>query len=333
MSDRSAIEWTDATWPVVAGCERISPGCAHCYAVRDARRLAGNPNQKVSRVYAGTVERQGNGQIDWTGLVRPLPERLDWPLKWRKPRRVFVCNESDLFHEDVPDDFIARVFAVMAMARRHTFQLLTKRPERMQSLVPTFAREHIARDGSGWPLPNVHLGVSVENQHFADVRIPLLLTTPAVVRFISAEPLLGPIDLRALNIKAAVLATLPAHQALRMRNVSSYPSVFPLDALTGENAGGDQVGRLDWVIVGGESGPKARPCDVAWIRSIVKECCATRIPVFVKQLGSRPECGSCLDRAVCWCAEGLSRVRDRKGGDVEEWPEDLRVRAWPEVRA
>jgi protein gp37 len=131
MSEHSNIEWTDATWPVVAGCGDESPGCLNCFAKRDSHRLAGNPNPKVSEVYSGTTERRAGGPIRWTGLIRPLPERLGWPLKWRKPRRVFVCNESDLFHPDVPDEFIDSVFAVMGVAHWHTYQVLTKRADRM----------------------------------------------------------------------------------------------------------------------------------------------------------------------------------------------------------
>jgi protein gp37 len=192
-------------------------------------------------------------------------DRLDQPLRWTKPRKVFVNSMSDLFHEDVPDAFIDRVFAVMALAPQHTFQILTKRAERMREYMSgrrtrrgdRAVRPHerraprIAKGSYSWPLPNVWLGVSVENQHFADERIPLLLQTPAAVRFISAEPLLGPVDL------AHWLDDIPSGSR-----------------------------RLDWVIVGGESGPGARPFDLAWARSIVQQCQAAGVPVFVKQLGA-----------------------------------------------
>lgn len=179
MSDKSAIEWTDATWNPTTGCTKVSPACANCYIERTP------PFRVRGRKFV-------NGHIP----VELHPDRLDTPLRRKKPTVYFVNSLSDLFHEDIPDAFIERVFATMAMARRHTFQVLTKRPDRMRSLVPMFAAQHTAPDGSGWPLPNVWLGVSVENQHFADERIPLLLQTPAAVRFLSCEPLLGPLKFK-----------------------------------------------------------------------------------------------------------------------------------------
>lgn len=253
MSDGSAIEWTEATWNPVRGCTKVSAGCKHCYAETFAERFRG---------VKGHPYEQG---FD----VRLVPEALDLPLRWRKPRRIFVNSMSDLFHEEVPESFIVDVFATMMEARRHVFQVLTKRPERM--------RDFLASRPSERPtLPNVWLGTSVEDQAAADERIPHLLATPAAVRFLSCEPLLGPVD---------------------------------LDMVVTEG-----TGCLDWVIVGGESGRKARPCDVSWVRSLVGQCRAADVPVFVKQLGA------------------AHRLYDAKGGDPAEWPEDLRVRQWPGER-
>lgn len=272
MSQQSSIEWTDATWNPVRGCIKVSPGCAHCYAETFAERFRG---------MKGHPYEQG---FD----VRLVPEKLHEPFRWKKPRRVFVNSMSDLFQDGVPDAYIRRCFDVMAQVRRHTFQVLTKRPARMQSLVPTFAKDHTAPDGSGWPLPNVWLGVSVENQHFADERIPLLLQTPAAVRFISAEPLLGPVDLS--------------------------DQLLPW---------------LDWVIVGGESGPRARPCCLSWVRNIVHDSLNASVPVFVKQLGARPYETTENGHEEGWPIDRLIDISSRKGGDPAEWEPYLRMREFP----
>ncbi len=236
MSDGSAIEWTEATWNPVTGCDRVSEGCDHCYALTLARRLkaAGNPRYQVD----GDDQTSGPGfgvTLHWDLLQRPL--------SWRRPRLVFVNSMSDLFHPRVPAEFIRRVFHTMAMAEHHTFQILTKRPGRMASMM---------RRLSPAPLPNVWLGTSVEDQRWARVRIPSLLETPASVRFLSCEPLLGPLD---------VLQYLGP-------------------------------GRVDWVIVGGESGPGARPMDPGWPRSIRDQCLAAGVAHFFKQWGGRtPKAG------------------------------------------
>ena len=245
MSDHSAIEWTDATWNPTTGCTKISPGCAHCYIERTpAFRIAGN--------------KFVDGKTD----IEIFHDRLEQPLHWQKPRRVFVNSLSDLFHDDISDAFIMNVFAVMERTPRHTFQVLTKRPERMRVWVNKHAEwidyaagpgEFRRRYGHVW------LGVSVENQHFADERIPLLLETPAAVRFISAEPLLEDVDL-----------TPHLHG----------------DTLAAPGASGWVKGgpRLDWVIVGGESGPGARAFDLTWGRSIIAQCREAGVACFVKRL-------------------------------------------------
>lgn len=231
MSDNTGIEWTDATWNPVTGCTKVSAGCDNCYAEKIAHRFAG------TKAYPNGFE------------VTLRPERLDWPLRKRKPLRIFVNSMSDLFHDQVSDEYIAQVFAVMAAAPQHTFQVLTKRHARMRSLLSDIRfRQKVASivsDRAGeppfepypefhrvfdsWPLPNVWLGASTENQKWADVRIPALLDTPAAVRFISAEPLLGPINLR--------------------REWGYGPGI-------------------DWIIVGGESGPGARPMHPDWARAL-----------------------------------------------------------------
>lgn len=193
LSDRSKIEWTDATWNPVSGCTKVSSGCDNCYAERITERFHGK----------GSFEE-----------IKLHPERLDQPLRWKKPRMVFVNSMSDLFHPKIPEDFIAQVFAVMADAQQHIFQILTKRPRRMRGLLAResfwdWVQEDVEEHGSGRELPawnmagefdfdglaNVWLGVSVEDQKRADLRIPMLLETPAAVRFLSCEPLLGPVDL------------------------------------------------------------------------------------------------------------------------------------------
>lgn len=304
------IEWTDKTWNPVTGCTKVSAGCKNCYAETVANRFWG--------------ERKFTD-------VQTHPDRLDAPLRWRKPRRVFVNSMSDLFHEDVPDEFIDRVFAVMALSPQYTFQVLTKRPVRMRSYCRTLGRHHESDRVSiaakslggsfrwtlgacGWHLPNVWLGVSVENQAAAEERIPLLLQTPAAVRFLSCEPLLGPVKL-----------------------CRGCPGCSAGDCGVLCNDG------ISWVIVGGESGPCARPCDVAWIRSIVEQCRAAKVACFMKQLGAKPiardrwdmseERFADLDASEDGWSEAdgpvVLRLRDRKGGDQSEWPEYLRVREFP----
>lgn len=361
MSDRSKIEWTDATWTVTRGCSRVSRGCGGadgggCYAERMAHRFAG-----PGMPFEGLTRLTESGPR-WTGALRLVPEALDLPLRWRKPRRVFVNSMSDLFHEDVPADFILAAFAVMILAPQHTFQVLTKRAARMAHLLGaegTAARlentaKRIARQRSQpippgkclrWPLPNVWLGVSVEDQAAADERIPHLLATPAAVRFLSCEPLLGPVDLTPYFRKLA----------------TSGPGWKLTGGLALEIA--DRV--PDWVIVGGESGPGARPCDVAWVRSIVEQCRAAGTACFVKQLGSYPiedvgpTAPGTIPGAPAIETQDMARargvplldgtaprarsftragrwfnrlpIRDRKGGDPAEWPADLQVRQMPEV--
>jgi protein gp37 len=310
----TAIEWTDATWNPVTGCTKVSPGCASCYIER-------------TPAFRMTGQRFERGRIP----VRLHHDRLEQPLRWRKPRRVFVVSMGDLFHEDVPDGFISQVWSKMYASPKHTFQVLTKRPERMRRWLERCgdggrlgwmtldAEEPKGYRGSGiivgggrWPLPNVWLGVSVENQRMADERIPLLLETPAAVRFLSCEPLLGPLWFeRGQYLAPGVSASIQDVPGLRAKIRS--------DEI--------RLGRrfLDWVIVGGESGPGRaerklveryppagemttlerqlyrgtgwRPTPIAhqWVTAIRDQCQAAGVPFFLKQWGGpRPKAGGRL---------------------------------------
>lgn len=257
MSDDSKIEWTDATWNPVTGCTEVSPGCDHCYAKTFAERFRGVRGHHFERGFDVVLR----------------PERLDQPLRWKRPRRIFVNSMSDLFHDSIEADYIADVFATMALAPQHTFQLLTKRHGRMRSLLsdPEFTmwvgaqmRNRGEDEWETWPLPNVWLGVSVENQQWANIRIPALLDTPAAVRFLSCEPLLGPVDL------------------------GQWTRPHTVDCLAGPpwcSCGRDGDGYLDWVIVGGESGHGARPMHPDWARSLRDQCTAAGVAFHFKQWG------------------------------------------------
>jgi protein gp37 len=257
---KTSIEWTDCSWNPIVGCTEISPGCANCYAARlAATRLRETPQYKGLAIAHPTrfVELLDEGagcKPRWTGEVRLLGERLEEPLDWRKPRRIFVCDMGDLFHEGVEDEWILQVWGIMAGSPQHTFQILTKRAERMRQWLAKFmaeVRETGSTEKDPVPLQNVWLGVSVENQHFADERIPLLLATPAAVRWISCEPLLGPV-----HPWGEWLYKLPRRDT-----------------------------KLDWVVCGGESGPNARPMDPHWAISLRDQCQSAGVPFFFKQWG------------------------------------------------
>jgi protein gp37 len=230
MADRSAIEWTEATWNPVTGCHEVSPGCAHCYAKTFAERWRGVP---------GHPYEQGFDLRIW-------PERMEQPLKWKRPRVIFVNSMSDLFHEGIPDQYIAEVFDVMSRAERHTFQVLTKRHDRLAELAPSLP----------WP-SNVWMGVTIENRRFVH-RADYLRSVPAAVRFISAEPLLGP--LQGLNLDG-----------------------------------------IDWLIAGGESGPRHRRIDETWACDLRDRCNHERVAFFFKQWGgTRPKTGGRLLDGRTW---------------------------------
>lgn len=282
------IEWTATrnadgtvtkgeTWNPVRGCAIVSPGCKNCYAMRQAHRFSGK-----GKPYEGLTQKGARGGV-WTGEAREVPEALRIPLGWKTPRKVFVNSMSDLFHEDVSVEFLDNVFAVMAMCPQHTFQILTKRPERMLEYLRQIQddeRDKHRWEGaaaeitnspcasgiiadSDWPLRNVWLGVSVEDQKRADERIPHLLETPAAVRWLSIEPLLGPVILPMAKIMVG----------------------FPRHIDTEGNAHGAPL-MLHWVVVGGESGPGARPMHPAWARDLRDQCRAAGVPYFFKQWGA-----------------------------------------------
>lgn len=319
MSDKSAIEWTDATWNPTRGCRRISPGCQNCYAEKVAARFSGR-----GLPYEG-LTTEGR----WNGTPLFVLDNLTEPIHWRRPRKIFVDSMSDLFYEGFSNLQIAAVFAIMAAAPHHQFQVLTKRPERalewfkwigedrsgmnLGSKAPLFTLSHILNSAPInyprtlqlqriWPLPNVWIGVSVEDQQRADERIPNLLQIAAAVRFLSIEPLIAPVNLTRIH--------------------GASWSIF--DA---ENSRRGQT--IDWVIVGGESGPGARQCRVEWIHSIVEQCQTAGVPVFVKQLGSRPYFDVRDDETISGARH--RRLANRKGGDFVDFPDDLRVRQFPGV--
>ena len=240
----TSIEWSDATWNPLTGCTKISPGCKNCYAERMSHRLMlmGQPNYRND--FALTLH----------------PHMLGLPLRWKKPRKIFVNSMSDLFHKDVPEDYIARVFDTMVRADWHQYQVLTKRADRLEALAPRLP----------WPA-HVWQGVSVENADYA-FRIDHLRRTPARVKFLSVEPLLGPLP--------------------------------DLD-----------LAGIDWVIVGGESGPGCRPLEPEWVLGVKEACARQGVPLFVKQTGER------LARRL--------KLTSKKGGDPAEWPAELRVRQFP----
>lgn len=265
MANNSSIEWTEATWNPVTGCTRASPGCDNCYAVTMTRRLAAMGQGK----YKGLVN-PGKGHFN--GVVKTHNAALDVPLRRKKPTVYFVNSMSDLFHKDVPFSFVDKVFAVMALSPQHTFQVLTKRPERMAEYVTgqggIYNVEGRIQAGMfahasefpawAWPPPNVWLGTSVEDQERADERIPHLLRCPAAIRFLSCEPLLGPVTVFDVNRSHGVVAS----------------GLWPWDL-------------IHWVIAGGEFGARFRPVHADWIRSLRDQCIATGVPFFFKQWGGR----------------------------------------------
>lgn len=266
MADHSDIEWTGATWNIITGCDIESPGCINCYAMGLAgTRLRNHP----SRI--GLTKQAANGAHVWTGEVRFNEQWLDQPLRWHRPRSVFVCAHGDLFHPAVPDEWIDKVFAVMARARWHSYQVLTKRAKRMREymshpdrygriIAASHTVELCAMEAMPWPLPHVWMGVSAEDQQRANERVLDLLETPAAVRWLSLEPLIGPIDL------SSALARATATRA------------------------GDRISQwLHWIVAGGESGPKARPAHPDWFRDLRDMCVAAGVPFFFKQHGAWTE--------------------------------------------
>lgn len=287
MAAGTNIEWTDASWNPVVGCSIVSRGCQHCYAMK----VAGARTAHTAK-YEGLTQPSKAGPV-WTGEVRFWEKALLDPLKWREPRMVFVNSMGDLFHEDVPDEWIDRCFAVMELTPEHTYQILTKRPGRMRDYMANPAtvgrvikaigqietpREGLIMFSLGWPLRNVWLGTSCEDQATADERIPLLLETPAAIRFVSLEPLLGPIDLL---------------KALYVGPEGGWEHAWAPRQM------------LHWAIVGGESGRRARSMHPDWARSLRDQCTAAGVPYFFKQWGEFAWAPEELDftGASAWAAE------------------------------
>jgi protein gp37 len=306
----TSIEWTDETWNPLVGCSKISAGCQNCYAIGQAHRNAAiaktHPNPGRLAYYEGLTEKRGD-RLEWTGQVNFIPDALSIPIGWKKPRRIFVNSMSDMFHESVPFEWIDQIFAVMALTPQHTYQILTKRPDRMleycrsaknririaavdMGRICGIAHDRFEQCDFEWPLPNIWLGVTVENQRAADERIPLLLQTPAALRFLSCEPLL---------------------EEVSIENISGWHESFTADYRS----------QINWVIVGGESGHGARSTQISHIDSIVSQCQYAKVPVFVKQLGAKPVTG---------CGDSWP-ISDRKGAIVSEWPEHLRIQEFPET--
>lgn len=303
MADKTKISWTEATWNPIIGCARVSEGCRNCYAEVQAKRIA---LMHPGSAYEGVLRRDASASLlpMWNGKVTLMPERLDQPIRWKRPRLIFVNSMSDLFHDDVPFDFIDRVFDVIEKASWHTFQLLTKRAKRMLSYLSDRRRA----------LPrNAWLGVSCENQKAANERVPLLLKcrpfAPDNVLWVSAEPLLGPIDFDAIDDGNVM--------DLRLNALRGY-----------HDAPGPSLGHhLDWIVVGGESGHEARPCRVDWIRNIVDDCRAAGVAVYVKQVGA-----VAMERALIHGEDDHHwRTRHPKGGDPAEWPMALNVQEYPKT--
>ena len=363
MADTTGIEWTDATWNPIRGCSRVSEGCRNCYAEGVAYRFSGpgGPYEGLVRIGA-----DGRRRREWNGQIRFVEKQLLDPLRWKEPRRIFVNSMSDLFHENVTDEMLDQIFAVMALCPQHTFQVLTKRPDRMlaywlkdpsdrrgrqldwihrnPSVEPYYRRWEVRWQSGKEPefdlgiiAQNVWLGVSVENQNAANERIPLLLKTPAAVRFISAEPLLGPISLAIKERRSAYSAHGTFEQEL-----GTYVTREPVASMPGHpHSPVERVGaKLDWVICGGESGNGARPMHPGWARGLRDQCVAAGVPFFFKQWGewmpnemcSWTQSESCDNGEFhrgertefilgCLCCEGdphanLRRVGKKAAGDL-----------------
>lgn len=295
MGQKTGIEWTESTWNPIRGCSRVSEGCRNCYAETVANRFKG-----YGEPYEGLIAKGGQ----WNGQVKMIDHKLDEPCRWSKPRMIFVNSMSDLFHPALPFETIAAIFGIMAAASWHTFQVLTKRPERaveffswleahpershfdthkLQSTYPgaawqpfllaQAAADILPSEGAGlrvdlkgkWPLPNLWLGVSVEDQATANERVPLLLDAPAAVRWISAEPLLGAVELTRINGCPTDYRYMDSGCVDALR--CTHPS------------------KIDWVVVGGESGPGARPMHPEWARSLRDQCVWAGVPFLFKQWG------------------------------------------------
>lgn len=322
MGTDSKIEWTDTTWNPVVGCTKVSEGCQNCYAERMAGRQAAMECAKIKdfaqltkrqRRYVDVVTMMHDPREEktyfkgWNGKTFCDESALDKPLHWKNPRKIFVCSMGDLFHPSVPFAFIDRVMNVVWDCNEHIFQVLTKRPERMLAY---FKTHNLGLDTIPFPLDNLWLGVTAENQAMADRRIPILLQIPAAVRFVSVEPMLGPVDFREFEEKQ-----------WRCDGCGELYSHF--QDLTCNHCGyaerqADYVNPLDWVIIGCESGPNARYCKNENVRNLIEQCKAAGTPVFVKQVHSTP---SYTKKSVFMPIK-----------DITKFPKELQIREYPEVK-
>lgn len=309
------IEWVrnpdgtkGETWNFIRGCTEVSPGCAHCYAKAMAARFSGPGRPEHKALPFHGFARMTPSGPKWTGKVSLIHEKLDEPFHWEKPRTVFPCSMSDVFHEALSLEEIAEGFRTMAMSGRHSYLVLTKRIQRAARFFDEWTRGNLAsplagngdRKGTGWtwPLENVALGTTIENQSVADLRAGILMQIPATLRFLSVEPMLGPLDLKQwLYLCRADLVT--------DRN-GRYSEVRHEAANTMGVFRHREAWALHWVICGAESGPDARPMDLGWARALRDQCADAEVPFFMKQI----------------CRNGRKLP-------LEEWPEDLRIRQWP----
>lgn len=278
MGDKSGISWTEATWNPIVGCSIVSPGCTNCYAMQQAARIT---RMNPASHYEGTT-KEVNGNYVWTGVLKQAPDHIATaPLRWKKPRLIFVNSMSDLFHESIPDEWIDRVMAVMTISQQHTFQVLTKRPQRMRSYLSAITKEriqkmayelsHCVQYEGRWlfdlPLPNVWFGVSAEDQTRFNERQDDLINTPAAVRFVSYEPALGNIDI-CEAVGMWWNQTMNSWEGSHSRPINR------------DKWGGKKI---DWIIYGGESGPDFRPDQVRWAEGMMEQCKAAGIAFYYKQ--------------------------------------------------
>lgn len=292
------IEWTDESWNCVAGCTKVSPGCENCYALAMSWRIMNTPKHPARY---NDVCGVGPSGIQWTGKVNLDLDALDRPLHWRKPRRVFVCSMSDLFHPNVSNWFILNSLFRMLQSKHHTFQVLTKRSARMQMFFTNYLNLHRRLIGVDWvidwPFPNVWLGASIENQEWADKRTPDLLRTPAAIRFVSVEPMLEAIDFEKYLMSCEGCGNQGSTAYVRWENELCQRAC----PKAGEGPS------LDWLIIGCESGPGRRPMELEWAIDLVGQCKTAHVPVFVKQIP----------------------INGKVSRDPSEWPVQLQVREYP----
>lgn len=310
------IEWAEKSWNPVIGCSKVSPGCANCYAERLANRLRhmekNKPREK--RHYTNVVTPVG-----WNGNVHLIPDRLDEPLKWKRPSRIFVCSMGDLFHEDVPDSFINDIFTTMQMASHHQYLILTKRPDIMLEKLRLLNYGSPSKPYLDDPLLQVWLGVTAENQEQADKRIPILLQIPAAVRFVSIEPMLG-----AINLSQNWVDYLEGWTTEQEHDIACDGLECSDDC---PNVSQARTHKLDWVILGAESGPKRRYCDPNDMIKVVEQCGSAGVPAFCKQIHLPYPDKISVDNPNPKSNRNLDYYVEK---DISKFPPDLKLRQTPE---